>query len=356
MLIKSVHLTNFRNHAEHHLDCQPTTTLILGENGCGKTSVLEAIYILTRGKSFRATDPEIIKRGAPFYRIQLDYDTGQTVAAAYDGATKTFQFADQKTRRLPAKAKYPIVLFEPQDLNLIEGSPARHRDYFDRIYSQLSDDYASNLNKYTKAVRQRNELLKSDHFNPADFFSWNLLLARLGTSLTHLRAAYTAEINQLLNPTYHSIADNSDTVELRYLSSVTNGAGSPASRGATHTSIPSPAPSLISEQQYLDILESTTEKDHFLGHTTFGVHHDNYEFVFNSKDASGSASRGEARSIIISLKFIEANILEQKLHQKPIVLLDDVFSELDESRRRALVSNFQHHQVILTSVDPPAGL
>lgn len=335
MLIKSIKLTNFRNHTTHCLDCEPTTTLILGENGCGKTSVLEAIYILTRGKSFRATDPEILKRGAPFYRIQLDYDTGQSVAATYDGTVKTFTVADQKSRRLPAKYKYPIVLFEPQDLNLIEGSPTRHRDYFDRLFSQLSDDYASNLNKYTKALRQRNELLKSERFAVSDLFSWNILLARLGTSLTHLRTAYIDELNQSLNPTYHSIADNQDKISLEYLS-------------ATDPT--------ITEQQYLNSLETNLEKDRILGHTTYGVHRDDYNFIFNTKNASGSASRGESRSIIISLKFVEANILEQKLQQKPIVLLDDVFSELDESRRRALVHNFQHHQVILTSVEPPVGL
>ena len=90
MLIKSISLTNFRNHNQYYLECNPDTTLILGENGCGKTSVLEAIYILTRGKSFRATDPDIIKREAPFYRIELTYDNGETRVATYNHQVKTF--------------------------------------------------------------------------------------------------------------------------------------------------------------------------------------------------------------------------------------------------------------------------
>ena len=116
MIIKSIKLFNFRNHSEYSLNCQDETSLILGENGSGKTSVLEAIYILTRGKSFRATDPEIIKRGTDYYRIELEYINGETYTATYDGTTKTFLIMDKKSRRLPKKHKYPVVLFQPSDL------------------------------------------------------------------------------------------------------------------------------------------------------------------------------------------------------------------------------------------------
>ena len=115
---------------------------IYGENGSGKTSVLEAIYILTRGKSFRATDPEIIKRGTDYYRIELEYINGETHTATYDGTTKTFLIMDKKSRRLPKKHKYPVVLFQPSDLNLISHSPGRRRDYFDRIFSQFDEKYS----------------------------------------------------------------------------------------------------------------------------------------------------------------------------------------------------------------------
>ena len=129
MIIKSIKLTNFRNHSNYLLECTEETSLILGENGCGKTSVLEAIYILTRGKSFRATDPEIIKRDADFYRIELQYFNGESTTATYDGKTKTFISSDKKSKRLSPKHKYPIILFLPSDLNLISHSPGRRRDY-----------------------------------------------------------------------------------------------------------------------------------------------------------------------------------------------------------------------------------
>ena len=147
MIIKSIKLFNFRNHSEYNLSCNEETSLILGENGSGKTSVLEAIYILTRGKSFRAVDSEIIKRGTDFYRAELEYNNGEINTVTYDGNNKTFLVMDKKFRRLPKKNKYPVVLFQPSDLNLISHSPSRRRDYFDRIVSQFDENYSSYVNE-----------------------------------------------------------------------------------------------------------------------------------------------------------------------------------------------------------------
>ncbi len=329
MFIESIDLVNFRNHDTYHLDCNPDVTLILGANGCGKTSVLEAIYILTRGKSFRATDPDIVKRETDFYRISLQYNNGEQVSATYDQTKKTFISYDKKTRRLPVKAKHPVVLFLPSDLNLVSGSPSRHRDYFDRVFSELDNNYTSDLHRYEKALRQRNELLKSEHPTKPDFFSWNLLLARYGSSISAKRKELTSLINQQLNPTYHSIAENHDDVVLNYVTELLD----------------------ITESQYLKLLEQNLEKDLYLGHTSLGIHRDDFKFTFNQSDADGSASRGETRSIILALKFIEANLLRTKTGENPIILLDDVFSELDNTRRKCLVNNFKNHQVIITSVE-----
>ena len=329
MIIKSVKLTNFRNHSSYSLECQDSTSLILGENGCGKTSVLEAIYILTRGKSFRATDPEILKRGTDFYRIELTYCTGEKVVAVYDGKVKTFLVLDQKVRRLPKKNKYPVILFLPSNLNLISHSPGRRRDYFDHIFSEFDETYATKLSKYEKALRQRNELLKNDLLNKDTLFSWNILLAQYGTDLFMLRQKFIQEIDSHLTTTYRSIAENQDLVSIRYQTEITHN----------------------SHQEYLAYLERNFDKDHYLGHTSFGIHRDDYIFEFNHQSADGSASRGETRSIILALKFIEANLIQQKTNLQPIILLDDVFSELDEARRHHLVNNFKNHQVIITSVE-----
>lgn len=329
MIIKSIKLFNFRNHTEYSLDCQDKTSLILGENGSGKTSVLEAIYILTRGKSFRATDPEIIKRGTEFYRIEIEFTNGETSVATYDGNNKTYLIMDKKSRRLPKKYKYPVVLFQPSDLNLISHSPSRRRDYFDRIFSQFDEKYSESLLKYEKSLKQRNELLKSDRVTKEAIFSWNILLVKYGTDLFTYRQKFIQEINSRLTDIYRSIAENGDQIEIIY-----------------KTEIPA-----ADDNKYLQTLEQNFQKDVYLGHTSFGVHRDDYIFKFNGKPADGSASRGESRSIILALKFIEADLIYQKLAKKPIILLDDVFSELDESRRKCLIKNFKDNQVIITSVE-----
>lgn len=329
MIIKSIKLTNFRNHSTYTLTCTDKTSLILGENGSGKTSVLEAIYILTRGKSFRATDPDIIKRGTDFYRAELEYYNGESSIVTYDGATKTFNIVGHKSRRLPAKHRYPVVLFQPSDLNLIDHAPSRRRDYFDRIFSQFDDTYASSLSKYNKALRQRNELLKKDTTTSDTVFSWNILLAKYGTDLFTYRQKFIQEINSRFTDIYRSIAENTDNVSIFYKTDVTS----------------------ADDNKYLNILEANFEKDHYLGHTSFGIHRDDYVFEFNHTLADGSASRGESRSVILALKFIEAELIFTKLSERPIILLDDVFSELDPTRRKCLIKNFKDNQVIITSVE-----
>lgn len=329
MIIKNIKLVNFRNRQEYSLNFNDNITLILGDNGFGKTSILEAIYILTRGKSFRATDAEILNRGSSFYRIELEYQNGETISASYDGNNKIFHTIDKKSKRLPKNYKYPTVLFLPSDLNLISHSPGRRREYFDLLLGQLNENYSTSLSRYEKALRQRNELLKKDHKTREMMFSWDIMLSQYGTKILKIRNECVKNFNQHLTEIYQSIAENQDEVHISYKTDMET----------------------VREDEYLKQLELSFTKDSYLGHTSFGVHRDDYVFEFNHKPANGSASRGETRSIVLALKFIEANQIYQKINQPPLILLDDVFSELDAPRRRALVKNFRDNQIIITSVE-----
>ena len=306
MIVRKIKLNNFRSHESFALECQDQTTTIIGENGCGKTSILE--------------------RGAEFYRVELEYCDGRKTVVVFDGQKKEFLAEDKKSRRLLKKSQYPIVLFEPDDLHLVGASPTSRRSYFDRVFGQLSENYNSSLAKYNKALRQRNELLKEEFVRPEDLFSWDILLVKYGTEIAELREKYVQKINQRFTEVYHSIADNEDEVSLDYISEITT------------------------ESDFLTKLEQSFQRDFLLGHTSFGIHHDNYDFIFNQVKANGSASRGEVRSSVLALKFIEAEMILQVLGKRPVVLLDDVFSELDDIRQQCLVKNFTDNQVILTSV------
>ena len=331
-IVQKISLRNFRCYDEFELDCSRATTLIVGENGSGKTSVLEAVYLALRGKSFKGTDKEIIKRGAEFYRAEVNLANARDVVIRYDGKKKSFEVDNRKSLRLPKKDKYPVVLFEPDDLYLVGSSPARRRDYFDELFKQMDSHYTAALGKHNKALKQRNDLLKQEVIGVDDLFSWNVMCANYGVEVIQARKKYLDKINETFTEIYRNIAKNQDECSLRYV-------------GENYD-----------ENQYLAILERNFEKDRYLGYSSFGVHRDDFEFIFNGKKADGSASRGEIRSMILALKFIEARILEAETSYSPVVLLDDIFSELDNARQKHLVENFKDYQMIITSTAAPTDL
>lgn len=336
MIIQSVQLVNFRSHDEFLLKCNKKTSLLIGENGSGKTSVLEAIYEALRGKSFKASDNEILKRGADFYRVELNFCDGKKTIVLFDGKKKQFLVEDKKVSRLPKRNRYPVVLFLPDDLHLVATSPTKRRTYFDRVLAEFDEAYSSSLLKYEKSLKQRNELLKryvkegeAGRISKSDFFSWNILLAKYGLEIRNRRKQYLEKLNNTYSDVYHSIVDNDDSVYLKL--ELFGGE--------------------ISEADYFNRLEAELARDLVLGHTGFGIHRDDFVFLFNEREADGTASRGELRSIILAMKFIEADLIFQETGKRPVVLLDDVFSELDNMRQKSLVKNFKDNQVIMTSVE-----
>lgn len=333
-IIKEVRLRNFRCYDEFRLDCDKDKTLIVGENGCGKTSVLEAIYLALCGKSFKGNDKEIVKRGRDFYRVDILMNDEKKVIVKYDGVKRCFEIDGKKYLRLPKKNRYPIVLFEPDNLHLLGTSPLKRRDYFDVLIKQIDEKYRVMINKYTKALQQRNDLLKKDGIKQEELFSWNVMCANYGCEIAKKRKKTVDYLNEYMTDYYRNIAHNDDECWIEYIGIDSN----------------------KDENWYMNELMRCFEKDKILGYTGFGIHRDDYEFKFNNKKADGSASRGEIRSMILALKFIEAMILEKELRKKPLVLLDDIFSELDEARQKHLVKNFEEYQVIITSTSAPESI
>lgn len=330
-IIKTVHLRNFRSHADFKLSCEKPTTLIIGENGSGKTSVLEAIYLALVGKSFKGMDDEMVRRGEEAYRVEVEHNDGKRVIVRC-GGTREFEVGGKKTRRLPKKNKYPVTLFEPDDLYLVGASPTRRRDYFDKILAQINEEYRVALSKYNKALKQRNDYLKKEVATRDGVFVWDVLLAKYGTLLNERRVDFADRLNRSLTETYRSIADNQDVCRVE-IDRMQGG-----------------------ESEYLAELTRRYGRDCAVGHTTYGAHRDDWRFWFNEQEANGSASRGEVRSMVLALKFIEARVIREETGRNPVVLLDDIFSELDEVRQKQLVDNFKGYQVIISGTKVPEGL
>jgi DNA replication and repair protein RecF len=328
--IRSLRVQHVRTHHDYTLTVAPDVTVITGANGSGKTTLLEAIHIALLGSSFKATDKDVLERGESWYRIDLvlSDSTKRIVKFYVDRQNGRKQFIiDEKTHyRMPPSQRLSVVLFEPDDLRLLHGSPERRRRFIDHFISQVDPTYSSTLRRYERALKQRNALLKHQGASD-DYFAWNVTLSEYGATIIEQRQYFIHELNQQLNKTYEAITHQKDTVQIHY--------SSPRSAN--------------SKQKLLSDLHHAMEKDLLLGFTTVGPHRHDIIFEFNHSPALSVASRGEVRSIVLALKFLEIDIIERVTEEKPIVLLDDVFSELDEARQQHLTTLTKSHQIIITS-------
>lgn len=337
MSVKTLHLTHIRSHTEYSIDFSPEVTIITGANGSGKTSILEAVYLSLQGSSFRGSDNEILQKERPWWKIDVILDDLQARTIKFDplktSSRKQFIIDSNTTARMPAKQKFPVVLFEPEDLRLLHGSPARRRQFIDRFISQLNPLYGPALRKYERALKQRNNLLKNTQLQEEQLFAWNVALAEHGAYLISQRIAFIEQLNQNLTALYQDIAGTHDEVSIHY----------------SHTFVGDITQKLLNE------LSAHLERDRYMGSTSVGPHRHDVIFQINSSPAVSTASRGEVRTIVLALKFLEVAIIEQLTGKAPVILLDDVFSELDATRQQLLTSQLKGHQIIITSATSHAG-
>jgi DNA replication and repair protein RecF len=244
---------------------------------------------------------------------------------------KTYLLDDQQKKRLPLADTIPVVLFEPDDLQQLTTSPGRRRDFVDTILGQVDAEFKRQQRDYARVLAQRNRLLKQGTLAAKDsIFAWNIRLSDLGGQIVTKRVQLLKQLNKGLGKSYSQLASRPHRVLLTYQSTL-----SPTQYAS----------------QMLKNLELSLEKDILRGFTGLGPHRDDIEITINNTPIAQHASRGETRTTLLALKIQETHLIEKVRDQKPLLLLDDVFSELDGARRTALTEFIKDYQSFITTTD-----
>lgn len=327
MTLSRLHLRQFRSYDDQEFVFMPGTTIITGENGSGKTNIIEAIYVLTHGKSFRDGDEDLMRYDTDWWQVQGDFN-GTLRELRYQMKVKQFWYEGERRGRFVAAHRLPVVLFEPDDLMMIHGSPSKRRHYLDHLLSQVIPSYGASLRRYERALAQRNRLLKQSYVDKDSLFVWDITLAEEAEYIALRRDECIEGLNASLSAHYSAIAGNEAKLLLYTVST---------------TSRTNYKQSLIHD------LERRLDRDRATGFTSVGPHRDDIEFYLDGKNMVTNSSRGEVRTLVLAMKRYEIDQLRAATQTAPLFLLDDVFSELDQNRQRQLAMSFYNGQMIITT-------
>lgn len=321
------------------VDFSPGVNVIVGPNGSGKTNILEALYTLSSGTSWRGRDKDMIRHEAGKARLNArlnDKSSRQLELSNLDSRLqKQFTIGKSPLKRLQFSQKIPVVLFDPDILRTLSGSPTRRRDYLDDLLSRTHANYGTTARRYERALAQRNELLKTSVRDGTNqwqdqLFVWDIKLAELATYLITARLKLIDLFNRQISDYYGQIANKPTKISLRY------------SREINPTTY---------SQEMIHNLQRNLQTDRLRGFTSFGPHRDDISILIDDHPAADVASRGEMRSIMLAMKLIEVDTLKTIFGNQPLLLLDDVFSELDVTRRKKLTNIMKDTQTVITTTD-----
>lgn len=338
-MLKHVSLENFRNYKKYDLDLAQATILI-GPNGVGKTNIMEAIYLISTGRSWRLKkESDAVLWHADFARISAKISQGQVknlemvlqrLPSPDYPQLKIIKINSVKKKLVDLLGKMPTVLFSPEDLQLIPGAPALRRRFLDILICQTDKKYTVALLELGKIIRGRNKLLyylKIGRAKIEELDFWNQRLVTLGTLIIEKRQKVTKDLNLNLSATYQTIAGESETLEIKYKPTV-------------------------EPERFAEMIGAQMEREIESTATLFGPHRDDLVFLLESRDVSTFGSRGEFRSVILAIKVAElAYLKKENPDTPPILLLDDIFSELDFNRRLHLAKIISGQQTIITTTD-----
>lgn len=343
MRLDHLTLTDHRNFTHAELTPDPDLTVLCGANGQGKTNLLEAVWLLTGGKSFRAArDAELIRRGAPFSVLEAAF-TGagreQTIRLTVGGRESQrpgrygrLNGVDQG-RAVNMAGAFSAVVFEPNHLSLIKGGPDGRRRFLDAALCQLYGGYLGAARRYNRVVSQKNALLKSYDTTPGGaqlLEVFNTELAGYGTQIIRYRREYLDRIIPAARDNYRDISRGAETLEITY------------------------RPTADSELELRRKLEGMRAQELRAGFCLAGPHREDVEFSIDGQPARIYGSQGQQRSAVLALKLAEASVAGEILDEQPVMLLDDVLSELDDDRQTYLLTRIGKNQTFVTTCDTAA--
>lgn len=331
MIIRSLAVSNYRNYKEEIFYFEPGTNVFYGNNAQGKTNALEAIFMCATGKSHKGTkEKDIInfesgeahikviieKDGVP-HRVDMHLKKGGRKGIAIDGVPLK--------KAVELFGMVHVVSFAPEDISIIKASPIERRNFIDISLCQLDKVYTQYLINYNKTVIQKNKLLKSLDEDPSyrdTIFAWNNQLVNFGRPIIEKRKEFISELSEIIKEIHYQITDGKEELSIIYTPSV--------------------------DEDFERVLEEKGFREEAARMALYGPHRDDIRFEINGVDVRNFGSQGQQRTAALSLKLSEIEIIKRRVNDTPVLLLDDVLSELDEGRQQRLLSGIDGVQVIVT--------
>lgn len=334
MYINKIKLQNFRNYNEQEINLNKSINVFYGDNAQGKTNILEAIFLCTFGKSFRTNkEKELIKLGKDNANVIIEYEKkdrdGKISISISD--KKQILVNGIKIKKLSELlVNINIVIFTPDDINILKGGPALRRRFLDMMIGQLKPNYVYTLNMYIKTLEQRNNYLRQikEENKPENLLDiWDEKLIEYADIIYKYRKEFIDKIKKKINIIHKKITDEKEEINIQYISNCE------------------------SKEVYSELLKQRRKLDIIKGFTTKGIHRDDFEIYINNKELSIYGSQGQNRTAILSLKLSELQVIYDEIEEEPILLLDDFMSELDINRRKNFLNNINNTQVIITCAE-----
>ena len=334
MWISKVKIKNFRNYINEEILLNKNINIFYGENAQGKTNIIESIFICGMGKSFRAKkDNEMINFNSENASIEVEFEKSDRDGKIKIelGNKKNIFLNGIKIKKLSDLiGNINFVIFTPEDINILKGSPQNRRRFLDIMISQLRPNYLNCLNLYLKTLEQRNNYLRQIKEERKDenlLDIWDEKLAEYAVTICKYRKEFINKIQNKIKNIHENITENKEDIKIEYISMCKE------------------------KEEYLKALKERRKLDIIKGFTTRGIHRDDFIVYINNKEISIFGSQGQNRTAMLSLKLSELKVIYDEIGEEPILLLDDFMSELDSKRRKSFLENISDTQVIITCTE-----